>query len=591
MNTTKSLIAVGVVLCLLLSSLSPLMLPGNARAQPADSPWPMFGQNPQRTGQSPYTGPDMPYLKWRLTTGDGVFSSPVIGTHGTAWTSDDSCAKPAPAIIGPPDGILFPANTDPDLCGNEPFTISWYHQCDSCKYDIQVALDEDFTELVEASRLHYEPPDEANPSYLVEGGALRCATTYYWRLRSVEVENDEEIRSCWSPSRTFTVAPQTDYGVNLISPMPGATNIPRTNIAFTWTSYADADSYSFVLSPNADFSDPVDSRTGLTATGYTFAGTLAYDTAYYWKVTAVKDGVPISWAVSVFRTVAAPLPPPRVDVEVGVKAGDWIKSEYEITGWPAGQPYPEWLKLEFLTVEGASADVRVTMRMSDGTEETDTMPLHIGSGAEAPGLSGGVIPANLTTGDSVYMTGYGWLTLEGETTRNYAGANRTVVYAGFSQYGVELTYYWDKLTGVMVEASTTHGDMTATAKATETNMWERAPTSIRCFIATAAYGTPMAEEIEILREFRDGYLLTNRPGRAFVDFYYRVSPPIAGFVTEHPTLKPLVRAGLGPAIALTTVVVNTTPAETMTIVGVLVLVALAIAVRATKWRGRGRQYA
>jgi len=74
-----------------------------------------------------------------------------------------------------------------------------------------------------------------------------------------------------------------------------------------------------------------------------------------------------------------------------------------------------------------------------------------------------------------------------------------------------------------------------------------------CFIATAAYGTPMAEEIQILREFRDQYLLTNPLGRAFVDFYYRVSPPIAEFITEHPSLKPIVRAGLVPAVAMSNI--------------------------------------
>ena len=50
-----------------------------ARAQLADSPWPMFGQNPQRTGRSPYTGPEVPELKWSITTGDVVISSPAIG--------------------------------------------------------------------------------------------------------------------------------------------------------------------------------------------------------------------------------------------------------------------------------------------------------------------------------------------------------------------------------------------------------------------------------------------------------------------------------------------------------------------------------
>ena len=62
-----------------------------------------------------------------------------------------------------------------------------------------------------------------------------------------------------------------------------------------------------------------------------------------------------------------------------------------------------------------------------------------------------------------------------------------------------------------------------------------------CFIATAAYGTPMAEEIQILRHFRDEYLLTNPVGGTLVGFYYRVSPPIAEFVTGHSSLKPIVR--------------------------------------------------
>jgi hypothetical protein len=77
-----------------------------------------------------------------------------------------------------------------------------------------------------------------------------------------------------------------------------------------------------------------------------------------------------------------------------------------------------------------------------------------------------------------------------------------------------------------------------------------------CFIATAAYGTPMAEEIQILPEFRDEYLLTNSMGRVFVDFYYKVSPPIADFVTEHPGLKPIVRSGLVPVVAMCSIVLD-----------------------------------
>ncbi|MFO7773724.1 MAG: CFI-box-CTERM domain-containing protein [Dehalococcoidia bacterium] len=98
----------------------------------------------------------------------------------------------------------------------------------------------------------------------------------------------------------------------------------------------------------------------------------------------------------------------------------------------------------------------------------------------------------------------------------------------------------------------------------------------RCFIATAAYGSPMAEEIQVLREFRDKYLLTNPPGQAFVGFYYRISPPIAEFIIEHPGLKPIVRAGLLPAVGMSTVAVNASSAAKIVIAGVLALVLVAV---------------
>ncbi len=111
-----------------------------------------------------------------------------------------------------------------------------------------------------------------------------------------------------------------------------------------------------------------------------------------------------------------------------------------------------------------------------------------------------------------------------------------------------------------------------------------------CFVATAAYGAPMAEDIQVLRDFRDEYLLTNPLGQAVVGIYYRVSPPTAEFITEHPSLKPIVRAGLLPALAMSTIVVNTTPAEKAAIISLVVLVSVALAVWAKRRRGRGPQY-
>jgi hypothetical protein len=173
----------------------------------------------------------------------------------------------------------------------------------------------------------------------------------------------------------------------------------------------------------------------------------------------------------------------------------------------------------------------------------------------------------------------------------------TVVAVGNNSDGQCNVMGWKDITEADADYLHTVGlkwDGSVVALGCNCSQTQRGSTSSRwgsCFIATAAYGTPMAEEIQILREFRDEYLLTNPLGRAFVDFYYNVSPPIAEFITEHPGLKPIVRAGLVPAVAISTVAINTTPAEKMAIVGLLVLLSVALAIWVTRRRGRGPEHA
>ena len=71
-----------------------------------------------------------------------------------------------------------------------------------------------------------------------------------------------------------------------------------------------------------------------------------------------------------------------------------------------------------------------------------------------------------------------------------------------------------------------------------------------CFIATAAYGSSLSPHVQILRDFRDRYLITNSPGRAFVAFYYKHSPPIADYISKHNILRFILRLFLFPLIIL-----------------------------------------
>jgi len=62
-----------------------------------------------------------------------------------------------------------------------------------------------------------------------------------------------------------------------------------------------------------------------------------------------------------------------------------------------------------------------------------------------------------------------------------------------------------------------------------------------CFIATAAYGTPTAKQIDVLREFRDVVLLKSTLGTVFVALYYRLSAPVADFIAGNEVVRTLVR--------------------------------------------------
>jgi len=220
----------------------------------------------------------------------------------------------APTLLSPEDGDMVAA--DPCHCWNNDFALKWEQHSNASSYDLNIALDEDFIVVV-LEQTEYKPPDEESPSCLITDGSLgagSCGTTFYWKVRAVNPGEDSPTHSNWSETRSFTVEPGPATTIHLTAPCNGATNVPITNVSFTWSSVPHATSYNFTFSANSDLSSPIVAETGLIATAYTYVGTLEYQTPYYWQLSALKDGNIIATSSTVTFTTEAPppLPPPEL---------------------------------------------------------------------------------------------------------------------------------------------------------------------------------------------------------------------------------------------------------------------------------------
>ena len=73
-----------------------------------------------------------------------------------------------------------------------------------------------------------------------------------------------------------------------------------------------------------------------------------------------------------------------------------------------------------------------------------------------------------------------------------------------------------------------------------------------CLIATAAFGSEMAPQVQFLREIRDGKVMATESGTSFMtgfnQFYYSFSPAVADYERENPVFKEAVKVTLTPLL-------------------------------------------
>ena len=125
---------------------------------------------------------------------------------------------------------------------------------------------------------------------------------------------------------------------------------------------------------------------------------------------------------------------------------------------------------------------------------------------------------------------------------------RNVIQAGVSYNQVESQIRSINLDLDRAEAAVNSGSAQSTPSVTQTSGSEGGG----CLIATAAYGSEMAPQVQFLREIRDGKVMTTESGTTFMtgfnQFYYSFSPAVADYERENPIFKETVKVALTPML-------------------------------------------
>ena len=142
------------------------------------------------------------------------------------------------------------------------------------------------------------------------------------------------------------------------------------------------------------------------------------------------------------------LPVAFADVSVGVKKGDWIDYQVTVTGNPPPRYNVTWGSINVTSVEGQDIGLYIQTRFTNGSLLIENITVNLET---RPGDSF-IIPSNLNPGDTFYNQFLGGnVTITSVERRTVLGVERTLV-SGSTNIS---TYYWDRQTGILVQATST----------------------------------------------------------------------------------------------------------------------------------------
>ncbi len=224
---------------------------------------------------------------------------------------DDAVALGGPALIGPADNDRIDI-VSPLTGAVAAVNFTWNRISLATGYDLFIALDDGFTELVVAPPIPVGTvalPNANDPvSRIQAGGTFLPGTTYYWRVAATL-----PIGSAFSETRSFVVQPTAASVPTIASPENGG-SIDSTTPAFSWTPAAGATMYQFQLSTDPAFATTLMDEQ-LESAGILSSAALDRGTTYFWRVKALEpvDG---DWSTVANFMIAEEAPAPAAPVVI-----------------------------------------------------------------------------------------------------------------------------------------------------------------------------------------------------------------------------------------------------------------------------------
>jgi len=263
---------------------------------------------------------------WRLEVVPGsniVFAVGWDDDDGemTVWVFEDTISGPvtlALPVCGTTSGYIMEAGF---WYGNARVMLSWEDLSPGDVYEVQVALDEDFTTILDPQAIGLPEADvwcdDGDEYGFTEGNVvdayLALGTTFYWRVRVVC-----PLWSQWSETCSFT----TPLGPGAARPILESPSSGQQDVALTpvleWSGLIDATHYELVVAEDCDWNNLVVDKTGTVALGdvqvFVITVDLDYGTSYCWKVVAQSrdaEGNVITESpssdIGTFTTIAEPV--------------------------------------------------------------------------------------------------------------------------------------------------------------------------------------------------------------------------------------------------------------------------------------------